>query len=148
MSDGGELEIYKQHRQAQDKYIYFLLAAAGASIAFALNQTKGLALAETQIPLGVAVLLWGLSFAAGCARLSQIDVMLSMNQDLIRIQTGQHEWLSHAGEIPIAADVVRTKLARGNQWAAFWASWQYRCLIGGAVGYIGWHVFEMYLRSL
>jgi hypothetical protein len=37
-----QMEVYKQHRNAQEKYVYFLLAAAGAAIGFAVNQTKEL----------------------------------------------------------------------------------------------------------
>lgn len=33
------IEIFKTHRAAQEKYIYFLLAAAGAGIALIINQT-------------------------------------------------------------------------------------------------------------
>jgi hypothetical protein len=40
MPSEQQIEIYRQHRTAQDKYIYFLLAAAGAAIAFAVNQTQ------------------------------------------------------------------------------------------------------------
>jgi hypothetical protein len=37
-------EVYRQLRMAQDKYTYFLLAAAGAAIALAVNQTQGAAI--------------------------------------------------------------------------------------------------------
>jgi hypothetical protein len=45
MPSEQQIEIYRQHRTAQDKYGYFLLAAAGAAIAFAVNQTQGAKLA-------------------------------------------------------------------------------------------------------
>jgi hypothetical protein len=40
MADDGKLELLRAHRTAADKYTYFLLAAAGAAIGFALNQTR------------------------------------------------------------------------------------------------------------
>ena len=41
MSEDLQNEVYRQFRTAQDKYTYFLLAAAGAGIALAVNQTQG-----------------------------------------------------------------------------------------------------------
>lgn len=147
MASDNEMEIYKQHRASQDKYVYFLLAAAGASIAFALNQTKGLPLSTSQMPLALAIAAWGLSFTAGCARVAAVDLMLNLNQDLLRIQTGQHELLSHPNEIPVAIASVKEMLERANRRSVRSLKWQYRFLICGAVSYIGWHIYEMYLRS-
>jgi hypothetical protein len=48
-------EVYRQSRNAQDKHIYFLLAAAGAAIALAINQTQTATLKWSQIPLASAV---------------------------------------------------------------------------------------------
>lgn len=62
MTDSGITELYRAHRTAQDKYTYFILAAAGAAIAFALNQTHDATLSWFKLPLGAAVLCWGLSF--------------------------------------------------------------------------------------
>lgn len=146
MSADGELEVFKQHRQGQDKLVYFLLAAAGASIAFALNQTSGLSLAFSQIPLGIAVALWGASFVAGCAYLERISELLNLNKELLRVRAGTHEALTHALEIPVAADVILERIRTKNTTAARISRWQYRFLILGAVAYIGWHISEMALR--
>ena len=65
MADEMAREVYKALREAQNKYTYFLLAAAGAAIALAVKQTQGTAMAWSQIPacssgvkLGVELLLW------------------------------------------------------------------------------------------
>ena len=147
MATDGELEIYKQHRQGQDKYIYFLLAAAGASIAFALNQTKGLALSTSQLPLGVAMAMWAGSFLCGSGRLTSIDGMLNLNQTLLQIQAGTHQLLSGPAEIPIAREMLLKNIKQVNDKTVRQAKWQLRFLILGAVSYIGWHVYEMYLRA-
>ncbi|RYE65469.1 MAG: hypothetical protein EOO81_12645 [Oxalobacteraceae bacterium] len=148
MASDLEVEIYKQQRLGQDKYIYFLLAAVGASIAFSLNQTKGLPLSPTQWPLGLAVVCWAGSFLMGCSRLGIIDLTLNANQGLVRVQKGTHELLEHPAEIPIASKVMIGQLETLNTKASRRARWQYRLLIVGAVFYIGWHVYEMYLRAL
>lgn len=54
MSQEEELELFRQFRSVQQKNSYFLLAAAGAAMAFAMTQTK----AE---PLNWSHLLWALS---------------------------------------------------------------------------------------
>jgi hypothetical protein len=66
MSDLSEL--HKAHRDSAEKYIYFLLAAAGAAIAFAATQTQSATLTWIKLPLGLAVLCWGMSFSAGVAK--------------------------------------------------------------------------------
>lgn len=147
MASQSELEIYKQQRQGQDKYIYFLLAAVGASIAFALNQTMGLPLSASQWPLGVAVAFWSGSFVSGCSRLSKIEEILNLNVGLLRVQMGTHELLDHPGEIPEAEKIMRGRLETANHQANRWSQWQYRLLICGAAFYIGWHVYEMALRT-
>jgi hypothetical protein len=148
MAGSGEIEIYRQQRQGQDKYIYFLLAAVGASIAFALNQTNDLALASSQWPLGVAIACWAISFLTGCSRLVTIEETLNLNAGLLRVQKGTHELLNHASEIPFAAKIMTDNLENVNRRANRRARWQYQFLVLGAAFYIGWHVHEMYLRSL
>ncbi len=56
MASSEELEVFKALRSAQDRYDYFLMAAAGAAVAFALNQTHGEALSLSHMPLGGALL--------------------------------------------------------------------------------------------
>lgn len=147
MASDAELEIYRQQRQGQDKYMYFLLAAVGASIAFALNQTKGLPLTASQWPLGVAVVCWAGSFLAGCSRILTVEQALNLNQGLIRVKRGTHEDLPHAGYIPEASQLMRENLAKVNGRSVRRAKWQYLLLILGAAFYIGWHVYEMSLRT-
>lgn len=65
MSSPQELELHKQLKTAQEKYIYFLLAAAASAIGFAITQTKTEALTMSHIPLGIAVFSWVLSFYSG-----------------------------------------------------------------------------------
>ncbi len=66
----NQLELARMLRTGQDKYTYFLLAAAAAAIGLALNRTHGNAFALTMIPLGLAVTSWGVSFYFGCTKVS------------------------------------------------------------------------------
>ena len=47
-------EVYRALREAQNRYTYFLLAAAAAAISLVLNQTQSAPLRLSQIPLGFA----------------------------------------------------------------------------------------------
>lgn len=83
-------EVYRQLRLAQEKYVYFLLAAAGAAIGFALSQTHDSVLSRSQLPLGAAVLCWGLSFFFGCRHLAYVSSTLYANAELLKVEGGQH----------------------------------------------------------
>jgi len=132
-------------RAHDDKFDYFLLAAAGASIAYALNQAKGLALSWSQVCLGVAVLSWGLSFYFGCERLSFVRHSIWINIIL-------NESLSETGLGPVEKMMIReegekafSKVdAKGGKRSRL----QYRLVIFGALSYVAWQVNEMYWRAL
>ena len=94
LAEDGYLELFRAQRETIQKQTYFLLTAAGAAIAFAVTQTKDLALAWSQLPLGWAVLCWATSFYLGCHYLVQTGSILRMNLELLRVQAGRSEWVS------------------------------------------------------
>jgi len=65
MSSPQEIELHKQYKAAQDKYVYFLLAVAASAIGFAMTQTKTEALNIFHIPLAIGVFGWVVSFYSG-----------------------------------------------------------------------------------
>jgi hypothetical protein len=60
MADENLREVYRALREAQNRYSYFLLAAAGGGVGFAVSQTRDAALDRTHSLLGCALLAWGL----------------------------------------------------------------------------------------
>ena len=62
MSEEKSIELHKQLRMVQDKYTYFLLAIAAAAVAYAIKLTTDSTLSFSKIPIGIAILFWGLSF--------------------------------------------------------------------------------------
>jgi hypothetical protein len=142
-------EVYRQLRLAQDKHVYFLLATAGAALALAVNQTHTSALAWSQLPLGGAVLCWSLSFFFGCRHLNYVNSILYANTELLRVQSGQHPDVGKSLQMMTAAsEGIRKALDDNCNRANRLGHLQFSFLIGGAVLYISWHVWEMYLRSL
>lgn len=146
--DHLQLEVYKQHRTAQEKYIYFLLAAAGAAIALVVNQTQGLPLRLSQAPLGLAVMLWGLSFYFGCRHLTYVELTLFHNAELLKVQSGEHPNVGNRPDLAmIANEVIREVIERDGRRSHRFARLQFASLIVGAILFLGWHVFEMWLRA-
>src|SRR5262245_13334 len=90
MADDNKVEIYRALRSAQDKYAYFLLAAAGAAIALAVNQTHDAKLAWSQLPLLASVMCWALSFVFGCLHLQYVTTSLYANYELLKVESGQN----------------------------------------------------------
>lgn len=149
MADNNIREIYRQHRTAQDKYTYFLLAAAGAAIALAVNQTKGTSLSWSQLPLAIAVLCWGLSFFFGCRHLGYVSFTLFANADLLRVENGQHPLSGNNPQLmATASEGIRQAIESNSERANRLGHMQFRFLITGAVFYIAWHVIEMWLLSI
>src|SRR6478735_3378267 len=72
-------ELRQEHRQQQQKYIYYIIALSVAAIAFSVNQTMVQSLRMEQIPLGFAVLCWGASIYLGLNYLQNYLIVLSKN---------------------------------------------------------------------
>jgi hypothetical protein len=148
MSKDLQKEVYQQFRTSQDKYAYFLLAAAGAAIGFALTQTQGKPLSLTQLPLGIAVICWGLSFYYGCRFVEYITSSLYANFDLLKVQDGIHPDVGMNPElISAASEGIRDALKNNSKETHRLANLQFQLLISGAIMYIIWHVVEMYILT-
>lgn len=142
-----QLEIYKQQRTAQDKYVYFILAAAGACIAFAITKTQDMALNRWHSIVGLAVIVWGASFYAGIRHLQLLSAVLNLNFELSKVEAGQHP---DAGNNPrmmqFAKDAIKERVQIVNNKSNRWAVAQSYLLLAGGFAYLIWHVVEMYLR--
>lgn len=148
MTDKSAHEVYRALREAQNRYTYFLLAAAGAAIALAVNQTQSAVVSWSQIPLAGGVLLWGISFYFGCRHLAYVNASLYANFELLRVQSGNHpEVGTHPQMMAAASQGIREAIESNSDTANKLAHWQFRCLVAGALVYIAWHVLDMYLRG-
>ena len=148
MTSNHQLEIYRQHRTAQEKYCYFLLAAAGAAIAFAVTQTQGASMERQQFPLAAAVMFWALSFYFGCRHVTEVVSALYSNSTLLQVQAGQDQLVgADPIRIAFASKALREMLERNLKWANRFGEWQFKCLILGAISYLSWHILEMWIRT-
>jgi len=147
LNDTGR-EVYRALRESQSKYSYFLLAASGAAIGFAVSQTGAAVLAWSQSPLGLAVVAWGHSFFCGCRHLQYVSSNLYANLELFRVQAGEHSMLGeHPEKIEAGSVGIRLAMESNSERGSVFARWQFRFLVSGAILYLVWHVTGMYLRS-
>lgn len=137
-------ELYKQHRAGQDKYTYFLLATAAAAIAFAVQKTEGLPISWWLLPVAFAILSWGVSFFYGCRHLNWAQTVLHANYNLLQLNQGVHpEQPPHPQLAQAAVRGVESALDFNVKKAQFYAVWQFRALVLGALFFISWRVVEM-----
>lgn len=144
-----EREVYRALREAQTRYTYFLLAAAGGAIAFTVNQTQGSPLSWVQMPLGAAVLAWALSFFFGCRHLGYVSATLYANVSLLQVESGTHpQTPQHPQLVAAACAGIREAMERTAADANRFGNWQFRFLVTGGVLCVAWHVLEMYIRTV
>jgi hypothetical protein len=139
-----KMEIASQLYQEQSQYTYFLLAVAASAVALAIQRTTGTHLTLHHIPLGLAVISWGLSFFAGCRNRGYSSTTLFANIALLQLSEGNHpDQPSHPQAVRAAYEGVR-QAAEGNSTSAnFWGKLQFRLLVVGALCFIWWHISEM-----
>ncbi len=145
MTGEVSVELKKALRAHDDKFDYFLLAAAGASIAYALNQAKGLALSWSQICLGVAIFSWGLSFYFGCERLSFTRQSLWVNVVLNDALT-ENRW--HPNDRAALRERGEEIFNKVDDKSGLRSKLQYGLVIFGALAYVAWQINEMYWKAV
>ena len=137
--------LHKAHTDAQDKYTYFLLAAAGAAIGFAVQKTEGMLLSWWLTPVALATAAWAASFFCGCKNLSWVGAALSANYALLQLRQGSHPKQPPHPQLLQAAISGTTIALEGNvSKAQRYAHWQFRLVIVGAAFFIAWRVLEMW----
>lgn len=109
MSNNDHLELYKQHQASQDKYTHFLLAAAGAAIGFAVQKTEGLHLSWWLVPVGLAIVCWGVSFYFGCKNVVWVQTAIYANYSLLQLKQGIHP------DQPPRTDLTMVAISSVNQ---------------------------------
>lgn len=136
----AETEIYKQHRELQNKYTYFLLAIAASCIALSLKRTTNSEITRSMIFLFIAVLSWGSSFFCGCRYSIHMDVGLHANADLLVAKKTQNpdEYIQQ----------IKKVIQDSSKKCGTYIIWQFRFLWIGSLFFIGWHIIEMIKKTI
>lgn len=140
--------LYKAHQTGKEKYTYFLLAAAGAAIGFAVQKTEGLKMSWWLLPVALATASWAASFFFGCKNLSWVQSSIYANFNLLQLKQGSHpEQPPHPELVAAALSGVTIALESNGKKAQFYGVWQFRLLVTGALLFIAWRVLEMWRVS-
>jgi hypothetical protein len=141
-----QADLIKQFRDQQQKYAYYIIALCVAGIGFAIQKTIGLPLRQSQIPLGCAVLFWGLSIYCGLNFIGvQISALYS-NSGLIEVQEGRHPLTgTHPEKIKIGIEAITKGIERMSKKTMRLAKWQNRLFYWGILFFLVWRIWEMYL---
>lgn len=146
MSDENVREVYRNLQSSQDKYIYFILASTVAAIGFSITQTQDLALSYTQIPLGLSLICWGLSFFFGCRNREYYNSTLYANAELLKVQKGQHPNAgSHPDYIKAASEGILNAINDNSDKVIKFGRLQMNMFIVGVLFFVCWRVIEMYM---
>ncbi|MDE3235828.1 MAG: hypothetical protein KGO81_07735 [Bacteroidota bacterium] len=142
MSDDKTTELTKRHFEAVDKYVYFLLAAAGAAIGFSIQKVDNRPLSYSLIPLGLSVLCWGISFYSGCNCIKNKNNATETN-------------LSTMTQYNLTTKISKEDYYKSiDSYAAFmkkskdFSRWQFNFLIIGVILFICWTILEMYIKTV
>lgn len=147
MPDDTELELFRTIAAAQDKYTYFMLAATGAALGFALTQTRDAAWALDLIPLAAAAACWVASFYCGSRNILLRNATLFANINLLQVSRGAGVALPNVAERGPQMQGISKAMYDNATKAAKHATWQFRLFVAGASLYIVWHALEMYQRG-
>ena len=144
----GVLELFRQHRDFNNRFIYFLLAVAASGVAFAIQKSENAALEWPLIPLGLAVVSFGLSFYFGISTLRKVGAALGGNYSLLQLKVGAHPGQPPAGEATEAAvKGTYRAIEESLNDAQKFSYRQIRLLFTGGIFFVVWHVLDLYLKS-
>lgn len=131
-------ELVQDLRDIQSKHTYFLMASAGASLAFGVQKIDG---QTPGFPLYVglaAMALWILSFAFGCMVITGTQALLSTNMELIN-QIARAAFQE--------ADITNLKARKQFRRVNRRHFYQFAALALGVVLFAGWRVLIIFHPS-
>lgn len=145
MSLEREDALINSYKESREKVIYFVLAASGSAIGFAMTQSKTEAFAIHHYIWIVAISLWAVSFFCGIQALEYLKQLTLNNAMVLRSERKPFEDVGIAsGPLPpkVALSIVYDQT---NKKYNIYSRLQLYCLLSGAVIYIIWHIVKMLL---
>jgi hypothetical protein len=144
----GEIQqqIIKEHKERQEKFVYYLIALAVSCLGFAVYNTLDAKLKLIQIPLGLAVLSWGISVFCGIKFLKVALALLYDNSRYFDVKNGQDSEIGNEpASISYALSIMKPILEKKAKGTSVYFDWQIRLFYAGIMFFIVWRVLEMYL---
>lgn len=139
-----QLELHKEFRDKQEKYAYYLVALCVASIGFSVTQTTGQTLKWIQLPLGLAILSWGISIICGLRFIGLIVSSIYRNSIYLDMVQGKDDISGRdPHKIEIGVKVYREGSEKMNKKSTLLYTFQEGLFFLGILLFIVWRVVEM-----
>lgn len=148
VADDYEFELVKVHKSMKEKSIYFLMAASGACIGFALTQAKDLKVESMHYWLAGALMCWALSFMFGFGAIRCVLAVTWHNSSLLQVRSGKHQLVrENPGSRSELAKIILQLIESKNTHLLLSEYFQVCLLIIGVAAYVVWQVLLMIQRS-
>lgn len=147
MSGDLELELQKQFKAAQEKYIYFLLAVAASAIGYAITQVKIEPFNLNHIAFGLSIFLWALSFMSGLKFIELTINSTFKNMIYLSFKRELRNAPNYAELVSNYKNDLYEKSEKAMKKLAFYGGLQSKSLLLGALSYISWYALMMLSAS-
>lgn len=127
-----------------EKYTYYVIALAAASIAFSVNLTIDEKLQWVHLPLGISILLWLSSAYFGLRNLQWTGSHYYANIALLDIETGHYPPTQNNPHLnKIATDVILEQLEIKSNMSKLTGARQMKSFYAGVFLFIVWRILDM-----
>ncbi|NOQ63964.1 MAG: hypothetical protein GQ582_05580 [Methyloprofundus sp.] len=149
-------ELYKIASETTAKYIYFLLATAGAAIAYSIEVANDSNLSSSLFLLMLAILSWMLSFYNGCKSI-QYDISVHNLSFDIQQETeiikntekrlSEQEFADIRKSYEENIEPWNQALSKHGSQASLHLVKQFRFLIIGGGAFVAWRITEFVVKA-
>lgn len=129
----------ERHNEYQQKYVYYIIALSVTAIGFSIYQSTGHTLTWYKIPLGIAILCWGLSIHKGLTYMRNWLDMLANNVDLLSADEEK--------DLELVEEIIQSMDDDDVDGTKLW-KWQQNFFYIATSSFIIWHILEMYKTTL
>jgi hypothetical protein len=140
----SQLEIQKQARDQQTKFVYYIIALCVAAIGFSVHQTVGHTLNWYHIILGCAIFSWVASIFCGFQFLQILMKVLIANNEYFDLIRGNVEGVPPG---KLVDDVAKERMTEKAENYSVRSSknfkWQQYWFYIGLFSFLGWHLTQM-----
>jgi hypothetical protein len=140
-------KLREDYNVRREKYVYYVVALSVACIGFSVYQTRELPLTFSQIPLGIAVINWGISIYSGLSYLKGDISILIKDHNRVKIAAGLHELSgNNPNLIERGLHIAEREMKKDEPIALRMHTLLEVCFYSGVLWFVIWHGIEMYLR--
>lgn len=141
-----KFEIYRSLSQLQEKFVFYLIALNVAAIGFAVYLTMDKPLVLTQIPLGMAVVSWGLSIWFGTNYLKKLIDSKSINFEMLKLEgnrtlINQNDYAAKSNDLMEEDQQIHVKIIQ-------YLKYHEGLFYAGIIFFLTWHFLQMALLSI